>query len=180
MRADNLRGSIKLMSARKCFTSTSSHSRGFTLIELMVVITIIGILATIALVMYSGIQKSARDAKRIGDIDAIRKALEQYYTAYNFTYPAEVSGNTLDNIIEINFLNNFSDGKAPKDPLFDSDPTYQYMYYYCNSTNKYIVCAKPEDSKKGNRDNLPDDPCIFPVEDGGTNPQFYCKSSIIN
>lgn len=51
-------------------------SRGFTLVELLVVIAIISILATVGATIYSGAQKSARDAKRQGDIDALSKALE--------------------------------------------------------------------------------------------------------
>ena len=53
----------------------SAH-RGFTLIELLVVISIIAILTTIGMTVYTGTQRSARDAKRRGDIDAIKKALE--------------------------------------------------------------------------------------------------------
>jgi len=50
--------------------------RGFTLIELLVVITIIGILAAIAIVSYGGTQERARDSRRKSDLDAIKKALE--------------------------------------------------------------------------------------------------------
>lgn len=53
-----------------------SKNSGFTLVELLVVITIIAILATIGLTIYTSAQKQAKDAKRRGDIDAIAKALE--------------------------------------------------------------------------------------------------------
>ena len=48
----------------------------FTLIELLVVITIIGILAAMAMVSYGGTQERARDSRRKSDLDAIKKALE--------------------------------------------------------------------------------------------------------
>lgn len=50
--------------------------RGFTLIELLIVITIIGILATIAIASFSSAQGKARDGRRKGDLDALKKAFE--------------------------------------------------------------------------------------------------------
>jgi prepilin-type N-terminal cleavage/methylation domain-containing protein len=52
---------------------------GFTLVELLIVISIIAVLAVIGLVVYSGIQKRARDAARKGDIGSIAKAMEANY-----------------------------------------------------------------------------------------------------
>lgn len=60
--------------------------RGFTLIELLIVISIIGVLATIGLTALTGAQRSARDAKRIGVVREIITALESYYNA-NGKYP---------------------------------------------------------------------------------------------
>lgn len=54
---------------------------GFTLVELLVVITIIAILSVIAMTVFTNVQKSARDARRRGDIDAVAKALEINKTA---------------------------------------------------------------------------------------------------
>jgi prepilin-type N-terminal cleavage/methylation domain-containing protein len=49
---------------------------GFTLVELMIVIVIIALLATIGIVSYSGVQSRARDAKRIDDVNHIGRGLE--------------------------------------------------------------------------------------------------------
>lgn len=51
-------------------------SKGFTLVELMVVIAIISILSVIGIVVYTSQQKNARDARRRADIEAIAQALE--------------------------------------------------------------------------------------------------------
>lgn len=59
---------------------------GFTLVELLIVIVVIGILAAITLVAYNGVQAKARDAQRQSDINSITKALEMYYID-NGQYP---------------------------------------------------------------------------------------------
>jgi prepilin-type N-terminal cleavage/methylation domain-containing protein len=64
--------------------------KGFTLIELMVVIAVIGILASIALVSLTGVQRSARDAQRKSDISTYRTALERHYANFNY-YPGSAA-----------------------------------------------------------------------------------------
>ena len=62
--------------------------KGFTLLELLVVIGIIGVLMALATVAYSSAQISGRNARRKQDLVAIQNALEQYYSANAFKYPA--------------------------------------------------------------------------------------------
>lgn len=64
-------------------------THGFTLVELLIVISIIAILSTIGFAVYSGVQAKSRDARRRGDIDAIAKVLEVSYN--NTTCGATVS-----------------------------------------------------------------------------------------
>jgi len=56
-----------------------NSERGFTLIELLVVVTIIGILAGIALVNVRGAQKKAQEAALRADLHEMRKAIDDYY-----------------------------------------------------------------------------------------------------
>ena len=62
----------------------------FTLIEILVVATIIGLLAAGAAVSYSSLTKSARDARRKSDLEQIRAALE-VYRSVNGSYPSTTS-----------------------------------------------------------------------------------------
>ncbi len=64
----------------------SAPHKGFTLIELLIVISLIAILSSIGLVMYSGVQKQARISRRVQDLKAIQAALEVYYQT-NKNYP---------------------------------------------------------------------------------------------
>lgn len=66
--------------------------KGFTIVELVIVIVVIGTLAGITIVAYKGMQGRARDTDRKQDMAKIQDALELYY-AKNGTYPTS-SGST--------------------------------------------------------------------------------------
>ncbi|MEI6228843.1 MAG: type II secretion system protein [Candidatus Saccharibacteria bacterium] len=55
--------------------------RGFTIVELVVIITVMGILMVLGVVNLSSSQANARDAERKGDIEAIAMSLETFYTS---------------------------------------------------------------------------------------------------
>ncbi len=111
--------------------------RGFTLLELLVVISIIGILVAMGAVAYSNAQRKGRDAKRVGDMKAVQAAFEQYYsinTAYSTNCSTMAVGGGL--------------------PVLPTDPRPSWTAYTtagganpgCTSTAAYCVCAVLEAS----------------------------------
>lgn len=67
--------------------SLKKQSKGFTIVELLIVIVIIGILATLVIVTFTGIQQKARDSQRQTDVGALNSHVTAYY-AETGTYPA--------------------------------------------------------------------------------------------
>src|SRR5680860_1634600 len=61
-------------------------NRGFTIVELLVVIVVIGILAAITIVSYTGVSQKATVVSLISDLDNASKQLKLYQTLYD-SYP---------------------------------------------------------------------------------------------
>lgn len=98
---------------------------GFTIIELLVVITIIAILTSFGIVSYSSANKRSRDAKRKSDIEAIRQALEMYRADKSF-YPSAGGGDWY-NVGSLDFTSVLVSGYLPSMP---DDPKTGLDYYY--------------------------------------------------
>src|SRR3982751_4821398 len=67
--------------------SLKKRQSGFTIVELLIVIVVIGILATLVIVTFTGIQQKARNSQRQTDINALDSHLEAYY-AQTGSYPS--------------------------------------------------------------------------------------------
>lgn len=67
--------------------SLRKRQEGFTIVELLIVIVIIGILATLVIVTFTGTQQKARNSQRQTDINAINSHLASYF-AEKGGYPA--------------------------------------------------------------------------------------------
>jgi len=72
------------------------YQKAFTIVELLVVIIVIGILVTLSVVSYNGIQQSARDKSVQSDLDAIDGIETDYGVKNNVAGKAWFSGNGVD------------------------------------------------------------------------------------
>lgn len=150
--------------------------KGFTLVELLVVITIIGILSGMGVVVYSRAQAKARDGRRRADLTNLQQAVEMHY-ADNLSYPstggvwwgqcsdygsrtATCGANTfIPNICPTYIAN------IPKDPKADASGSDCYLYR-SNGTD-YMILAHLVMETVGD-DPGPDDPmdrvcCVQPT-----------------
>lgn len=122
--------------------------RGFTIIELIVAISVIAILAGIVTVSYVGIQRQSRDTERDGDITKIKVALQKYY-ADNSTYPdvcpgGHNAGCPVSNLQLV--LSPYLD-TIPHDPRWAENSSDDYQYIRGNlNTNAYGLRVNYEDS----------------------------------
>ena len=64
----------------------NTNQRGFTIVELLIVIVVIGILAALVITTFTGIQQKARNTERNTDVKALHGQVEAYY-AQNGRYP---------------------------------------------------------------------------------------------
>ncbi|MBI4668378.1 MAG: type II secretion system protein [Elusimicrobia bacterium] len=76
---------------------TGSKERGFTLIELMIVVAIIGILAAIAIPKFADLVKKAQEGKTKGNLTAVRSALSIYYGDSDGQSPVDALGSLTAN-----------------------------------------------------------------------------------
>lgn len=68
-------------------TSLNRKQQGFTIVELLIVIVVIGILAALVITTFTGIQQKARNTERQTDINGLHQAIEAYYASES-RYPS--------------------------------------------------------------------------------------------
>lgn len=105
------------------------QKKGFTLIEILVVATIIVLLSAIGLVSYSQFSKQARDARRKSDIENIRGSLEIYRSSNNY-YPLTLQ------LLVPSFIKS-----VPVDPKPGSGYVYSYYPGPSGCNNSTVNCT---------------------------------------
>lgn len=126
------------MKKNKRFTHIISglhqYRSGFTLLELIVVVALIGVLSMLGASSYINSQKRGRDAKRTNDMKNIQNAFESYYGDNNGAYPDGDSEICIDAIDDY-----FPQG-------FPSDPKSTSSYTITCTGTTYCSCGLLESS----------------------------------
>jgi general secretion pathway protein G len=141
--------------------------KGFTIVELLIVIVVIGILAALVITTYNGIQQKGRNTERTTDLKAVQGQLEAYY-ASNGRYPSntDLGSTSANNVTFIQASMKGLDKEALRDPkggaadysLNTGSTVAANKYTYAptaadgttacdNSTTdcaKYVITAVPE------------------------------------
>lgn len=100
-----------------------NNKRGFTLIEMLVVVSLIGILAAIALISFSSVQKQARDTTRKSDLKQYQTSIENYSNKNNGNYL--VSASTVLSTGAV--CTSLAIGTCPPDPKDVAPLQYRYI-----------------------------------------------------
>lgn len=115
-----------------------SNARGFTLVEIMIVVAIIALLAAVAIPNLLRARLNANESAAIGDLHALVSALESYRAA-NGVFPAEL-GDLSDSTPS--YINSTLTGGSGKDGAADYHG-YKFAYVDTNSQNDYTLDADP-------------------------------------
>lgn len=144
------------------------HKKGFTIVELLIVIVVIAILAAISVVAYNGIQQRARDSERSSEMKTIEKALAMYFidnggypTCSNAVYvPGTTASGCYVATIAASLVPKYI-SSLPLDPINSGNDRYQYAVGYKKTSataftgdlsNNYITGMRLE-TVSGNLNN---------------------------
>jgi len=117
---------------------------GFTIIELLIVIAIIGILATMIIAGVEHMQTKSRDTRRIEDMNQISKALELYHVSY-FKFPKSTDEIVLIGTDDVStaLIEEGTISSISKDPLYP-DYTYRYQTNSIGTSYTLRFCLETE------------------------------------
>lgn len=138
---------IKMLKRLNLRVSDFKNESGFTLIELLIVITVLGILMSIAVPALSGVKDKADTAVAKSDLHNIMHSLEMYYLD-NGEYP----GQSLKGDISSLTLENLSIKNEPTDYFYQSDAdtnAEEYLISYQDADSNYYYISTKESSLVG-------------------------------
>lgn len=128
---------------------TQRQERGFTLVEMLLVITIIGILAALVIPKMMGRSEQARQAAVRADISAIKTSLDSFEVDSGF-YPNNLTDLTQQPRDSKNWRGPYLD-KIPQDPW---GSPYVYAYPGKQNGNSFDISSPGLDGKSGTDDDI--------------------------
>ncbi len=151
--------------------------KGFTLIEILIVVAMLGLLTTMVSFTFRSSQAKARDAQRKSDLSQYRNALEAFANGHDGLYPSHLTTAVpADSICNANELNlGTSCAKDPK----DGEGSFRYYYltdgtggspatftatkyvlyaYLERSADYWVVCSSGTNKSKSSAGTLADCP----------------------
>ena len=155
---------------------------GFTLIEILIVMVIIGILATLSIGSFQSSQQKARDAERKSDLQQIANSLEAYYSDHR-QYPEHSMNNKILGCVaeaECDWGTAFSDGNTTYMIELPADPKdSQYNYYYLSDSDGsfYQLYARLENEHDSEVPVVGGEPANYGLDCGGANCNYGRSSS---
>jgi prepilin-type N-terminal cleavage/methylation domain-containing protein len=122
--------------------------KGFTLIEILIVVAIIAILASVVLVGLGPTQQAGRDARRISDLGEVQTGLELYYSKCGY-YPGAAESAACGAYSETSAwgpLTTALKGSGIGVGTIPNDPSAGKTYYYdsCSGGSSYVLGAQLE------------------------------------
>ena len=124
------------------------YQKAFTMIELLVVISIIGILAAVSLVSFTGAQKQARDAGRKSDLKQYRDSFELFANKNSGLFPSRTTAS--GERASTTLCADLGLTTCSEDPRFSDDPAQVYLYQTDGAgsgdigATSYVLWAKLE------------------------------------
>lgn len=135
---------------RSCsITERSNRSKGFTVLEVLIVVALFGFLATLAAVSLNTARARMRDAQRLSDVSQLRAVMSQYWLERN-TYPTASGlflgrpGDNADTLVGTGFV----EASVATPPVYlermPVGPSRNEWYRYSGGVNGYSLRFRTE------------------------------------